>query len=642
MTKIALLEQTHEFENFVSFIKKEGKDLNDFNIIALELKLQAHLKKNGIAFTNTLPYLSNAAYKRILLKSEELLTYIESNFDFTDSVGIRHAYVLELLHYFELIFNYVAKIFEILQGVLNKFGKVELYASANKSITNSVFITNDMLLGALVEQFATANGVKFRLFYSKNPAEKQKPIKKISSANSTFYFLLMKVVAAYLNAFNKTSILLAAEGRGFERLTDEIKRKYPIVKFIFLTETEGKKRYLRYWGILSGFFTKYFYLNIDASSQITDATEMRILKDKLSAVFASNSQSCFEYYGINFVEIIREKAEKSFFEHLCKVNAWSKQIKNVLVGLNIQVIITQYGRGIWSVASEFAHKAGVPSLFVSHGTHPVPTDRYHEISLLTMCRGFMLGNFTHIAISTPVQEAHLKYFKKKYSWIKNTEIKTGPLIFADITKSDREQSRRLLGLKPDETILLHATSLKYKGTERYYFIESIDEYISGLSDIINLINNNDKNIRLIIRLHPGFEYMKDDIVRLLPQSDKYTLSMDEPFEDVLAAADLLISYSSTTIDEALLNKIPVLLYDKWDRYNHFQTTCYNNSSQADVFPVCYVNAKDKLGTAVNFMLNRIKDTKKEDINISNFKYMKDYRNNFFEFIDESLKTGGER
>jgi len=43
-------------------------------------------------------------------------------------------------------------------------------------------------------------------------------------------------------------------------------------------------------------------------------------------------------------------------------------------------------------------------------------------------------------------------------------------------------------------------------------------------------------------------------------SDKVILSTSEPFSDVLGMTDLLASFSSTTIEEALQNRVPVLLY----------------------------------------------------------------------------------
>ena len=116
-----------------------------------------------------------------------------------------------------------------------------------------------------------------------------------------------------------------------------------------------------------------------------------------------------------------------------------------------------------------------------------------------------------------------------------------------------------------------------------------------------------------------------------------------PFIDVLAATDILISYSSTTIDEALLNGIPVLLYDRWNRYNHFQTGIFENSESGDILPVCYVNNAEKLEQALNFMLEKKMMAKPGDMDFHRYKYTVDYSEDFFRFIGETLNAeGGEK
>ena len=62
----------------------------------------------------------------------------------------------------------------------------------------------------------------------------------------------------------------------------------------------------------------------------------------------------------------------------------------------------------------------------------------------------------------------------------------------------------------------------------------------------------------------------DELTSLLPQSDRYCISVNETFLDVLELADLLVSFSSTTIEEALQNRVPVLLYGGGGRYQHIE------------------------------------------------------------------------
>lgn len=637
MEKVVLLEFVDEFEEFQTYIKDKGLNINDFKIIALEYKLQVYLKKYGINFENTIPYFGNESYKRILVKFDNILAYIENNFTFTDNNGVRNAYVTELQHYLELIFNYIAKVLEILHNICIENNDIEFYASAKTHIGKSVFISEDRFLWLLVERFAKIKGIKFYSFGNIGDMRNSLSFEERRIKSSIIDWLFFNILKTYIKVFNKTPLLVATRSYGFKELSGGIQRRNPGALFITLSDNENQKWYLKYGLLISGFFSKSFSVNINTVPYNIDLGEEKNLVSKIKAVFDLKSNGIFEYCGIDFSDIIENKVKISFLEHLSKMTVWSKQLKYIIKKLNIKIIISPHGRGIWYIAAELSKKLRILSLFVSHGTHPVPIDKYHEISIFNMCRGFMLGDYSHIALSTPVQESHLNYFKNKYQWLSNHEvIKTGPFIFADINKSDRLKNKAVFGFLPNEIVAVHAVSIKWRGAERYYFLETFDEYLAGLADIVEVVNKCE-NTKLIIRLHPGFDLSDDEMRLFLPRSNKYIISSTGSFSKVLSTADFLISYSSTTIDEALINKIPVLLYDRWNRYNHFKTGVYDTSESPDIFPVCYVNNKNKLQSALEFMIKNVKSLKKKDIGVGRYKYGEDYQENFYKFIEESLK-----
>jgi len=61
--------------------------------------------------------------------------------------------------------------------------------------------------------------------------------------------------------------------------------------------------------------------------------------------------------------------------------------------------------------------------------------------------------------------------------------------------------------------------------------------------------------------------LSEDVLRAFLPED-VVLSSSGPFSNVLAQADLLTSFSSTTIEEALMSQIPVALYEPEGRYHH--------------------------------------------------------------------------
>ena len=70
--------------------------------------------------------------------------------------------------------------------------------------------------------------------------------------------------------------------------------------------------------------------------------------------------------------------------------------------------------------------------------------------------------------------------------------------------------------------------------------------------------------------------------------------MDGEFNDYLLASDLLLSYSSTTIEESLQNKIPVLQYDPDGKYEHIPAQELTASGKNNVSAVYSVMSKNNL------------------------------------------------
>ena len=68
----------------------------------------------------------------------------------------------------------------------------------------------------------------------------------------------------------------------------------------------------------------------------------------------------------------------------------------------------------------------------------------------------------------------------------------------------------------------------------------------------------------------------------LINSNCYGIYIDGVFEDHLLGSDLLLSYSSTTIEEALQNHVPVLQYDPSGKYEHIPGQVLSTTSENKV------------------------------------------------------------
>ena len=98
---------------------------------------------------------------------------------------------------------------------------------------------------------------------------------------------------------------------------------------------------------------------------------------------------------------------------------------------------------------------------------------------------------------------------------------------------------------------------------------------------------------------------KEALISLLsPLPKNVIIENDKTFEDMLKKADLLVSYSSTTIEEALMNNVPVLLYGGNGRYCHIPTNKFEDDSEITK-PLVYIEDHKKLKLYFNKLdLNR--------------------------------------
>lgn len=97
--------------------------------------------------------------------------------------------------------------------------------------------------------------------------------------------------------------------------------------------------------------------------------------------------------------------------------------------------------------------------------------------------------------------------------------------------------------------------------------ETPDEYVDGLVRLVQVIGNL-QNVKLVIRAKSKLECDPGALGTLLPDAGNVEIERRGSFSEDLAAADLLVSYSSSTIEEALHAHKPVLLWGGSQRYRH--------------------------------------------------------------------------
>ncbi len=202
-----------------------------------------------------------------------------------------------------------------------------------------------------------------------------------------------------------------------------------------------------------------------------------------------------------------------------------------------------------------------------------------------------------------------------------TKIKKNKALKSSIKK-------RIIPQHTDKIIILHAGTPKPPQSLRPYVYETTDEYIENINSLIKAVDTL-KEVHLIVRFRPSDCLQLNDFLELLIKSNCYSVHSKGAFDDYLTISDLLVSYSSTTIEEALQNMVPVLLYDSQGKYCHIKDAQVLDPSLNINVDSCYfIDSEKKLDWGINWLIEN--HFKNDNVSASMWK-----RHNFS--VDETVK-----
>lgn len=137
----------------------------------------------------------------------------------------------------------------------------------------------------------------------------------------------------------------------------------------------------------------------------------------------------------------------------------------------------------------------------------------------------------------------------------------------------------------------------------FHVAQSQDEILGSMADLAEVMAGM-PGVYLILRLHPQQAIRKSEVEALLDLPPNVVVDDGNraSFASVLALADLLVTNVSTTAEQALNNDIPVILYDRWARYNHLDAPAVRAGAPQELSPAYYVPARDHLGPALSWVL----------------------------------------
>jgi len=564
--KVVFLNCLSDVDEYISNKKDAARSGADELCIAMTPGSCSLLKQRGIKARNTVEYFTNNSHMKVLEKSKILVDWLLKSSDFVDmDLGIKESLRDSFIPWMRCAIHYCLWTIEVVSNARDKHkpGVLSAPYSGRRTVSSLLIEPEEKYLGDIVNAIAGAKKLKYDDISGKKAGNGGLFILRLfDRASTVFKFMVRsrkfrswtKTVFAKCAALKKRPFFFTAT-RNMAAIISELQNKTMDTSCFFV-----KNPAIAVFDI-PDFILKTFY-RAHSAGLLEQKRMLRKLQDKIK-----KETQLFSYKGISFAGIVSQKIQDGIANYMVGLILWAIRLDDFIDKSKAKGFICDGHRADDMILAGLCKKKGIPDILISHGSLVRPKNMHEAIEWSEQGRVLMNGPFSHLALQSPLSEGYLDVFPSAAG-----VIKTGPIVWGKSVNSEisRMLFERRWGKKNDfekTKVVLHAGTAKAGKAFRFYVYESPDEYFQSIRELAKAVEKI-PNTMLIVRFRPQVEISVNDAKKSIPFSDKVVLSVDEPFNDVLGTSDLLVSFSSTTIEEALQNKIPVLLYGCGGRYQH--------------------------------------------------------------------------
>ncbi len=568
--RLVFLEFKDEAEAFLESGGGSGADLENSVFVALSLAVQVVLKQRGIPFQNTLPFFNNHSHARSLEQSEEWLQLVEAHLDMEEVLN------KEIVYNIRLLFNYLLWLSEVLAEAVKSHQPGTLCFAPGflpGDDTRWAVSPGDRFMGVLLDTFAAEQEKKIEKIG-------QKPVTpgRVSSPAGRGPVFLNRQVKKYVRRFcrGRDVLLIGSGGYGMDKAAERIAAAeggsfdwLPVV--LDFERPVGLWRYTRRllgmrWRHRSKPGAGTSPAAVPVWALPCDWRQVREREEKTADVLQSLARRIetewrgrFRYRGMDLAPVILHKLRTGITGHVTGLVRLQSQLDVALEILKPKIVLSPFSTAMFSVLGDLCKKRGIAAILIPHGTLAPPHNRLEEIEWRRLSQGMILSTYPYAAAQTPLAAAHAAYYGAS-----ERTFNTGPIIFSRSNAPKGNQIRGELGIPDDFSLVVYAVAQRKRSSVRFHIFETEDENLAAMADLVKAVNRLEK-VHLAIKLHPASEFTEQQMRCYLPDSDSLSILHKQPFDHVLAASDLLVSFLSSTVEIALINGVPVVLYDKWQR-----------------------------------------------------------------------------
>ena len=570
------------------FLSKHFVAMTDKNacVLALMPSAQAFLKKQGVVYQTTLGLIDKEEHKTILKKISTIDPVIQGHAKkYFQSMPYRaFEHILSFwirFHIIDYLFfgTVLAKIFKVNQiasvYIANNFNSNEQWEISLSGVVRDACQSREI---ALHEWKRTQNKwmlLRCKMIFS-------------SLVNWALYYCSygkMKIIGR-----KRPIMCLSSNQYNLDIAAKYLQQRIDASDFIYC--------YLSFSGSLKLFFRQFIKRNTVAFKALPDiGINVGGLLKQVEHCYSDFWSSfrdipCFSNEAIMLQNVFPKSFKMNQLKTLQKLAIKEYYLKKIASHHRIKVVLSQMCIDETFILGELARKHGIPSYLISHGSHVPTQNKYAAIEWEQHSHQLLSDVYSHLMIQSPWAMKHLSMFPKR-----SNKVLCGPLLFSVLNQrglcSEQNQSK---------VVILHAGTPKPFGSLRLWVYETIDEYIAGLRHLIEVCSDI-PNVTLVIRFRPQAHFSVDDLKTCLPTSSHYQIETGGSLAESLSKCHLLVSYSSTVIEEALMSKIPVLLYSHDDRYCHIPEV----ETEHNMRDLYYAGSKCELKSHIHQFANNIRN-----------------------------------
>ena len=629
------IEDAHHYKNFV--FQKDTR-FSSVDIISLNPNINAFLKKENIPCISSSSILSHDYYDLIITKCKILEELIDSSLQKGKSNSPNY-YSNTAIYFLILIWRHFLWDIELVYQSLGdkdyKFISTYLHEEVK---TNSHWIEdNQMYLGKIAERYADFTKCEYiplkgeQIIANTKGTEKNSIYSKIfKSIINTFYSFIISLL------LKKRAVLISSPAYNMDRLCLHLKQKNNTLIFVVPgNHLNNMQRLVSIFKlILNRIGIKCFdvkrAIDFDIPSQINaestntiDNKQNLIIRKIIDCLNANKNK--LKYRSIYFGDLLINKIETDLNKPLNELNTKSKSIKYLLEKLRPRAVLSQMNVGFSGALGYYSSKKGIPSFLISHGSHVLHKNVNEKYEHRILAKNELVGNYSFLVAQSPLASEMILMHKGN----NEHHIEAAPILWANSKPFNKAKDKKKL-------TITHAGTLKFRHQRRFIY-ETADEYVLALSEICGCLKNL-KNINLIIKTRPrDYELTHSSLFSLLsPLPENVVFETSRKIDEVLAETDLLISFSSTIIEEALVNEVPVLLYGGNGRYAHIPVEPFSTKNNNIFNPVSFVNSKENLSYYFDILDSKYTEYRQTRINFNKYKHSGKNVTDFIQCFSQNL------